>query len=198
MDIVISVICLPILLLVMLFVAPVILLNDGRPVFYLSKRRGRGGRPFTMFKFRSMKVDAPDLRNPDGSTLTSAHDPRLTKSGAWLRRTSIDELPQILNIVMGDMSLVGPRPQVATRPYDLLSKNEQEVLSIRPGLTGYNQAYWRNAADSTEKTQNDVYYVRNMSLTFDVRIIWQTAKQVTSHAGVNSNEIKGVENQRYV
>jgi len=197
-DIVISFLCIPVLLVAMIIVIPIILVSDGRPIFYLSKRRGRHGHPFTMLKFRSMKVNAPDLRNSDGSTLTSAHDPRLTKYGAWLRKTSLDELPQILNILLGDMSLVGPRPQVATRSYDLLSGEEQEVLSVRPGLTGYNQAYWRNAADTIKKTKNDVYYVRNVSPAFDGQIIWQTVKQVTNHTGVNSDEIEEVEHRSYV
>lgn len=187
-DILVSFFCLPVLALLIIIVAPVILICDGMPVFYLSQRRGRSGRSFTMLKFRSMKVTAPDFRNPDGSTLTSSDDPRLTKCGKWLRKTSLDEFPQILNIILGDMSIVGPRPHVATRSYDQLTSDEQEVLFVRPGLTGYNQAYWRNAADTILKTQNDLYYVRHISFRLDMAIIWQTVWQVTGHVGINADD----------
>jgi len=148
-------------------------LEDRGPIFYNSKRIGRGGVVFVMYKLRTMKVNAPDIRNEDGSTFNSATDPRLTKIGKMLRRTSIDELPQIVNIVKGEMSFVGPRPDL---PEHLSCYDETELpkLRVRPGVTGYNQAFFRNSVRWKIRLQHDVYYVDNLSMGLDVKIILRT------------------------
>ena len=109
LDIVFSLLVFPLFGLILIPVAIAIKLDDGGPVFYKSARVGKGFQKFNMLKFRSMKVNAPDLRNVDGGTYNSANDSRVTKIGKFLRETSLDEIPQILNIIKGDMSIIGPR-----------------------------------------------------------------------------------------
>ena len=112
-DFCISLIILPIVLLLLVIVGIAIKLEDRGPIFYMGERIGYHGKIFKMFKFRSMKVNAPDLRYADGSTYNSEDDPRVTKVGRFLRKTSIDEIPQLLNVLIGDMALIGPRPDSA-------------------------------------------------------------------------------------
>ena len=112
LDLLLAILALPFVLLLIAIAAPLIWLEDRGSVFYNAKRMGRNGRPFKMFKLRSMKVNAPDLRNADGSTFNSSDDPRVTRIGRFMRKTSIDEIPQILNVLIGDMSFVGPRPVI--------------------------------------------------------------------------------------
>ena len=131
-----------------------------------------------------MKVNAPDIRLKDGSTYNGDDDPRVTKLGRFLRKTSLDEIPQILNVLKGDMSWIGPRPD----PLDWLDKYKEEervFLNVRPGITGYNQAYYRNSADAQEKIDNDVYYAKHISFALDVKIIFKTIKTVLFHENVN-------------
>ena len=152
-------------------------IEDGGPVFYLAKRSGLYGKPFNMYKLRSMKVNAPDIRLADGSTYNGEDDPRVTKFGRFARKTSIDELPQILNVLKGDMSFIGPRPDSASY-LDQYTDEERVILNVRPGITGYNQAINRNAVGTKEKLQNDIYYVEKISFLFDVKIIFLTIKAV--------------------
>ena len=157
---------------------------DRGPMFYSGKRLGQYGKSFPMHKFRSMKVNAPDIRLKDGSTYNGDDDPRVTKLGRFIRKTSLDEIPQILNVLKGDMSLIGPRPD----PLDWLDKYKEEekvFLNVRPGTTGYNQAYYRNSADAQEKIDNDVYYAKNISFALDVKIILKTIKTVLCRENVN-------------
>jgi undecaprenyl phosphate N,N'-diacetylbacillosamine 1-phosphate transferase len=176
-DIVFAVISLSILSLVFIVVAPLIKLSDGGPIFYNANRIGKNGKLFKMYKFRSMEVNAPDIRLPDGSTYNGEDDPRVTKIGKFLRKTSIDELPQLLNVLIGDMSLIGPRPD----PSDWLNRYPEEVkifLIVKPGITGYSQAYFRNSVDGEEKMKNDVYYALNYSFLLDVKIFFKTIASV--------------------
>ncbi len=113
-DILVSLIALPFVLLVIIIMAPIIYINDPGPIFYNATRRGKNGKVFKMFKLRSMYVNAPDIRNEDGSTFNSDNDPRVTKIGRIMRKTSIDELPQILNVLLGHMSYVGERGIIET------------------------------------------------------------------------------------
>ena len=136
-DFSIALIASPFVCIVILIMAPLIYFNDPGPVFYNAKRRGKDGKVFKMYKLRSMYVNAPDLRNCDGSTFNSSEDYRVTKVGMFMRKTSVDELPQIFNVLLGDMSLIGPRPILATQPYEELSDLAKERLRIRPGITGY-------------------------------------------------------------
>lgn len=182
-DFLIALIAMPFLLIICIIVAPMILYDDGHPVFYNSKRIGRNGKLFKMYKFRSMKNNSPDIRLEDGSTYNGEDDPRVTKIGRILRKTSIDELPQLLNVLKGDMSLIGPRPDPPDW-LDLYTEEEREFLSARPGITGYSQAFYRNSVDSREKIQNDIYYIRNCSFILDVKILLKTIETVFKHENV--------------
>lgn len=185
-DIVVSLIALPFVLLVILVFAPIIHFTDGGPVFYNAPRLGRRGRVFKMFKLRSMHVNSPNIKNPDGSTYNGDDDPRVTKVGRFMRKTSIDELPQFLNVLIGDMSLIGPRAHLTTSytGYEDLTEDKKRRISVRPGITGYNQAYFRNSVTSEEKMKNDLYYVDNISLWLDIKILFKTVFSVLKRENV--------------
>ena len=127
-----------------------------------------------MFKFRSMYVNSPDLRNADGSTFNSNEDPRVTPIGRFLRKTSIDEIPQLINVFIGDMSFVGPRPiltGIKPQDYDAVLNKRS---TVRPGITGYAQAFYRNSITEQEKFNYDCYYVDNISFRLDLKILYRT------------------------
>ncbi len=172
-DIILALLAMPFVLLSIIIFAPIIYFTDKGPVFYNAKRVGKNGKPFKMFKLRSMSVNAPDIRLPDGSTYNGEDDPRVTPIGRFMRKTSIDELPQIINVLIGNMSWVGPRPD----PLDWIEKYPEDVkvfLTVKPGITGYSQAYYRNSVDGNEKMKNDVYYALNCSFFLDVKIFFKT------------------------
>lgn len=175
-DIIVSLIALPFFILIFIFVAPAIKLCDGGPIFYNAPRLGKKGKVFKMYKFRSMKVNSPNIKNADGSTYNGKNDPRVTKIGRFLRKTSLDETPQILNILFGHMSLIGPRAHLTTnyKGYENLDDIHKRRIDVRPGITGYNQAYFRNSATSEQKLVNDVYYVDNLSFWMDVKVFFKT------------------------
>lgn len=180
LDFMIALIALPFVLIVILVVSPFILFNDGFPIFYNAERIGQHGKLFKMYKFRSMKKNAPDIRLADGSTYNGEDDPRVTKVGKVLRKTSIDEIPQLLNMLKGDMSLIGPRPD----PPDWLEKYPEDIkvfLNVKPGITGYSQAYYRNSADGENKMKNDVFYAKNCSFLLDIKIFFKTIAVVLKH-----------------
>lgn len=134
LDIILAIILLPFLFAIIIVIGPFIYLEDGGSVFYISKRLGKRGRVFEMYKFRTMKENSRDIRNADGSTFNSINDPRVTKIGRILRRTSIDELPQIINVLKGDMSFIGPRPDLPEHIM-LYTKEEKRKLKVKPGIT---------------------------------------------------------------
>lgn len=177
-DLVLALIALPFVLLAIVIMAPIIYINDPGPIFYNALRRGRKGKNFRMMKFRSMYVNSPDLRNADGSTFNSSKDPRVTKVGRFMRKMSIDEIPQLLNVLKGDMSFIGPRPALVSVPYDELEGNAKKRLDVRPGITGYSQAYYRNSIGLEEKFKYDCYYVDHISFIMDVKIIIKTVMSV--------------------
>ena len=182
-DLCVALCALPFFCVIYVILAPFYFFMDRGPMFYSGKRLGQYGKPFPMHKFRSMKVNAPDIRLADGSTYND-DDPRVTSLGRFIRKTSLDEIPQILNVLKGDMSLIGPRPD----PLDWLDKYKEEekvFLNVKPGITGYNQAYFRNSADAQEKIDNDVYYAKNISFTLDVKIFFKTIKTVLLRENVN-------------
>jgi len=191
-DICLSLVCIPFFALIFILLAPAIYLTDRGPVFYNAQRLGKGGKFFRMFKLRSMRVDAPDLRNADGSTFNSSSDPRVTKIGRIIRKTSLDETPQIFNVLKGDMSIVGPRAHLTTkyRGWDSQTDLQKKRLSVRPGITGYSQAYFRNSATSEEKDEQDAYYVDHLSFGLDVRILVQTLLSIVRHKNLYSSEGK--------
>ena len=173
LDIILALLAMPFVLLVIIIFAPIIYFTDKGPVFYNAKRVGKNGKPFKMFKLRSMYVNSPDIRLADGSTYNGEDDPRVTPIGRFMRKTSIDELPQIINVLLGQMSFIGPRPD----PVDWLERYPDDVkvfLTVRPGITGYSQAYFRNSVDGEEKMKNDVYYALNCSFWLDVKIFFKT------------------------
>ncbi len=173
-DFCIALVASPFVGIAILIMAPIIYFNDPGPIFYNAKRRGKDGKVFKMYKLRSMYVNAPDLRNEDGSTFNSSEDSRVTKVGKFMRKTSIDELPQVFNVLFGDMSIIGPRPILATQPYEKLSDLAKERLKIRPGITGYAQAYYRNAIGEEEKFKVDCYYGKHISFVLDIKILVKT------------------------
>ena len=177
-DIVISFLALPFVFFVVVIIAPFIYFEDKGSVFYNAPRRGKDGKTFTMFKLRSMYVNSPDIKNSDGSTFNSADDARVTKVGRFMRKTSIDELPQILNVFLGDMSFIGPRPTLPNVPYEQLPELSKKRLRIRPGITGYVQAYYRNSITHDEKVACDCHYVDSISLWFDLRILFRSVISV--------------------
>jgi len=186
-DVILCLIGLPFFVIIFIVFAPIIYFSDKGPIFYNANRLGYKGKIYKMYKFRSMKVDAPDIRNSDGSTFNSEDDPRVTRIGRLLRKASIDETPQLLNVLKGDMSIIGPRPNLPSVQYDQLPEIERKRLDVRPGITGYNQAYFRNSVSSEEKFKNDVTYVENVSFGFDVKILLQTIKSVLKRENINTN-----------
>ena len=199
---IIGLIALPFILLVTVVIAPLIYFNDKGPIFYNAERLGKNGIPFKMYKFRSMMVNAPDIRNEDGSTYNGDADPRVTKIGRFMRKTSIDELPQFLNVLLGNMSLIGPRPDPLD-DMDIYTEHQKRKLEVKPGITGYNQAYFRNSVEQNEKFENDVYYAEHVSFILDAKIFFKTIVMVLSHNSVyndasnlSESEKKKIEHMR--
>ena len=189
-DIIGALILLPFVLIEIIILAPVIWLTDRGPVFYNATRAGKGYKPFKMFKLRSMYVNSPDLKNPDGSTFNSDNDPRVTPIGRILRKTSLDEFPQFLNILLGHMSFVGPRPKLYKK--GRMDKETDESIiksfSVKPGVTGYAQAYYRNSITQSEKFKWDAYYADHVSLGMDIKILWQTVVSVLGRKNINTEQ----------
>lgn len=182
-DLLLAITAIPFWFVLLLIIAPIIYIEDRGPVFYSSSRLGKNGKVFKMYKFRSMKVNAPDIRNEDGSTYNSEDDPRLTRIGRFIRKTSIDETPQLLNIIKGDMSFIGPRPDLPEHR-ELYNIDEIRKLMVRPGITGYNQAYFRNSVPWKERLRHDIFYVDNISFWFDIKILFKTFVSVVIHKDI--------------
>ena len=182
-DIILSSLILILFFWLYLIVAFLVKVKLGSPVLFKQPRPGKDEKVFDMYKFRTMT----DERDADGNLMPD--EVRLTKFGNMLRKTSLDELPELFCILKGDMSFVGPRPLlVKYLPY----YNERERLrhSVRPGLTGYAQAHGRNAISWEKKFEYDVYYVEHLSLLMDIRVIIDTVKTVLSHDGVVLNALE--------
>ena len=162
---------------VMLIAGAAVALKLGRPVLFRQVRPGLGGKPFTLFKFRTML----DHEGPGSALLTDAE--RLTPFGRWLRSTSIDELPELWNVLRGDMSIVGPRP-LLMQYLPRYSKEQARRHEVRPGLTGWAQINGRNALSWDEKFALDVWYVDNWSLALDARIVLATFRAVFQREGI--------------
>lgn len=183
MDIILASIFIVIFSPILIMVAIAIKINDGGCILYNANRIKKNGKVFKMYKFRSMKENAPDLRNSDGSTVNSENDIRLTKVGKFIRKSSLDELPQLFNVLKGDMSLVGPRPDLPDA-LSMYKGNQFNKLLVRPGITGYSQAYFRNAIDMDSKIKNDLYYVENISFLLDIKIIVVTARSILVRSNI--------------
>ncbi len=183
LDIVIGVIALVPVCLVILIFGIAIKLEDGGPVFYNAPRVGKDGRDFIMYKLRSMRVNAPDLVMEDGSTYNGADDPRMTKVGALLRKTSLDELPQFLNVLKGEMSVIGPRPDLR-RETELYTGEEGIKLTVKPGITGYAAVMGRNSLPWHDRLALDVYYVKHISFALDAKVFFRTFATVFKQEGI--------------
>lgn len=186
-DFLVALILLPIFLLFYMVIGALIKLEDVGPIIYTQRRLGKNGKIFNIKKFRSMKVNSIDIRNKDGSTFNSSDDPRLTKIGKFIRKTSIDEIPQIINILIGDMSFIGPRPDLEDH-FILYTEDEKNKLNVLPGVTGYNQVYHRNSIEWKERIQNDLYYVNSVSIVLDLKIFIKTIVVIVLKRGVYSCE----------
>jgi lipopolysaccharide/colanic/teichoic acid biosynthesis glycosyltransferase len=166
---------------VLVAIAVLVRLRMGSPVLFSQRRPGLGGRLFTMRKFRTMT----DRRGPGGELLPD--DQRLTGFGKWLRATSLDELPELWNVLTGDMSLVGPRP-LLVQYLGRYTPEEARRHEVRPGLTGWAQVNGRNATNWEERLKLDVWYVDNRTFLMDLRIILKTVTVVLRKEGINSSD----------
>ena len=183
----------PIYLIIYVSVAAAVKLTDGGSVLYKSVRIGKDGKPFCMYKFRTMKINADKLEDfltPEELEMYNKdykleNDPRVTVIGNILRKTSLDDLPQILNVIKNDMSLIGPRP-VLDEETLLYGKDRNIFLSVKPGLTGYWQAYARNDVGYADgrRQEMELYYIKNRSLRVDAIIFFATIGRVFSRKGV--------------
>lgn len=182
-DIAISLAALPIVGAVTAACGVAIRAEDGGPVFYNAPRVGKDGRDFVMYKLRSMKVNAPDLVMEDGSTYNGADDPRMTRIGAFMRKTSLDEIPQFLNVLKGDMSVVGPRPDLR-RETELYCGDEGRKLTVKPGITGYAAVYGRNSLPWHDRLALDIEYVDNLCFSLDAKVFAKTFATVFMQEGI--------------
>jgi lipopolysaccharide/colanic/teichoic acid biosynthesis glycosyltransferase len=183
---------------VLLAIAVWILLDTGRPVLYTQVRAGKDARPFRMLKFRTMVVDAIEagrrlgLEDPWGLV---PDDPRITRSGRFLRRTSLDELPQLLNVVKGQMSLVGPRPDLVEQVANY-SERDRRRLAVLPGITGWSQVHGREEISWPERFEQDAWYVENWSLGLDLKILLRTLTQPFREEPVPVEDTMNIERAR--
>lgn len=185
-DLLISSLGMVILSPLFLFISVLIMTSDGRPVIYHAERIGKDSKKLIMYKFRSMKVSSEDIRNPDGSTYNAKDDPRVTRIGKILRETSMDELPQLINVFRGEMSLIGPRPST----WDMLSTYQQDEIDkmkVRPGITGYSQAFYRNEKSAREKRLADAWYANHVTFRLDMKIFFKTIETVFLHKNLYTN-----------
>ena len=180
-DIFVSVVLLILLLPFLIIVGILIRIYLGKPVFFIQERVGKNNKVFKMIKFRTMREDY----DKEGNLLSD--DARLTDFGRLLRATSIDELPELLNVIKGDMSLVGPRP-LLKEYLPLYSREQLRRHEVRPGITGWAQINGRNAISWAEKFNHDLWYIDNWSLWLDLKIIFLTAKKVVVREGINQDD----------
>lgn len=189
-DILLSACAIVILLPWMLLICLIIKIDSPGPALYVHNRIGKNGRPLALYKFRSMYVNAetmidsftPEQKAEWEENFKLDHDPRITRVGQFLRKTSLDELPQLFNILIGNLSIVGPRPVVAEE-LEKYDTNKDVFLSVKPGLTGYWQAYARSDCSYERRMEMELYYVRNASLFWDIQILFATVGAVLKRRG---------------
>lgn len=199
LDLLVALIIFPIFIIVFVIIGICIKKEDRGPIFYKAKRIGKNNKIFKMYKFRSMKVDAPNILNKDGSTYNSKDDSRVTKVGKFIRETSIDELPQIINILKGEMSFIGPRASLE-EALETYKDDEKDKMKVRPGITGYTQAYYRNNLTVREKRLKDAWYANNVSFLLDLKIFFKTIGTVLKKENIytNNGEENKIENEESI
>ena len=180
-DFLLSLVLLLILCPIYIVVVLLILFKIGRPVFFRQKRPGVSGKIFNIYKFRTMTVE----KDEGGELLPD--EQRLTSVGMYIRSASLDELPQILNVLKGDMSFVGPRP-LLIEYLSLYSEKQSRRHEVKPGITGWAQVNGRNAISWEEKFDLDVWYVDNQSIWLDIKILWLTIKKVIVRDGITAQD----------
>ncbi len=169
-DVLLSLLALLLLSPVLLLAALAIAAESGFPVLFRQQRLGLHGREFGMYKFRSMVKNAAAI----GPYFTASNDPRITRVGRFIRRTSIDELPQLLNVLKGEMSLVGPRPDMPAQRSLYSDEAWAQRCSVRPGITGLAQAFLRSEGTEVQRLELDLRYTREVSARLDLKILWRT------------------------
>ena len=189
-DIVVSLIGLIFLSPLFLIVAIAIYIDDPGPVLFIQNRIGKGTESFRMLKFRSMVIDAEELleampeenRKEFADHFKLKDDPRITRIGRFIRKTSIDELPQLINVLLGDMSLVGPRPPLLAER-EAYGRHLAAIMSVRPGVTGYWQVHGRSDIAFEERIELNEYYIAHQSIQLDLKILLETVKVVVTKEG---------------
>ncbi len=190
LDVILSIVASIVVLPFMIIIAIIIKFDSKGPVFFVHNRIGHNGRPLPLYKFRSMRINAeseitdftPEQQSEWKDNFKLDNDPRITRVGQFLRKTSLDELPQLYNIICGDLSIVGPRPVIAEE-LEKYGKNKDKFLSVKPGLTGYWQAYARSDCSYEQRMEMELYYVDNASLKWDIKIIFATVVAVLRKTG---------------
>lgn len=182
-ELLISLILCVVLLIPFIVIAIAIKIEDKGPVLYKQTRIGKKGKPFQIYKFRSMKTNRKELN----SNMT--HEEMVTKVGRVIRKTSLDELPQLINILKGEMGFIGPRPWIPEY-YEWFTEEQKRRSDVLPGITGLAQAKGRNNINILKKIDYDLEYVDNVSLFMDLKIIWLTIKEVFATTGAEASEIE--------
>ncbi|MBC2147350.1 sugar transferase [Listeria booriae] len=194
MDILLSLIGIVLASPIMLIVAICIKSEDKGPALFIQTRTGKNDQPFSIYKFRSMKTAPNQVRParqyewkggvPDDFVFkqTDEVDPNVTKVGAFIRKTSLDELPQLFNVLLGNMSMIGPRPEIPAITTHYNAQQKQRLL-VKPGITGWAQVNGRSDVTNGEKMAMDYYYIKNQSMALDLTILWKTVQVVLTSKG---------------
>ena len=181
LDIIVSIIIFLLILPILLILSCAVLLSMGSPIFFKQERIGKNNKPFIMYKFRTMR----EPKEGENRLLSDAD--RVTKVGAFLRKTSLDELPEIINVIKGEMSLVGPRPLLDLH-LELFNDQQLKRHDVKPGMTGLAQVMGRQSLSFTQRTDLDVKYVENLSLWLDIKIIIKTILVVLGADGIKTGQ----------
>ena len=184
LDLILSLLALIILMPLMIIIAILIKIDSKGPVFFLQERLGKDGKVFKIIKFRTMVVNAENIG--DGLKVKSENDNRITKVGKILRKTSLDELPQFVNVLKGDMSIIGPRPPVTYHPhkYEEYTEEQKNRFNLRPGITGLAQVKVRNSVSWDERIKIDLLYVEKVTFFSDIKIVILTFISVFNKKGI--------------